>query len=105
MFSFDSQEIARVAMDMSGSLENVIGELKQYQNKMEQYKPKLEELEGYHQVDWDVSRAQCFTVEILVHPLRFVPLIVEKWHVAIVKHCGSQTFMSHGPLLSLTVEC
>ena len=44
------QEIARIAMDMSGALESVVNRLKNYQAEMQGYKPKIDELEGYHQV-------------------------------------------------------
>ena len=44
------QEISRIALDMSGALEDVVGRLKAYQAEMQKYKPKMDELEGYHQV-------------------------------------------------------
>ena len=50
MFFF-LQEIAHVAMDMSGSLENVVRELQEYQRRMDMYMPKMDELEGYNQVN------------------------------------------------------
>ena len=45
-----SQEISTVAMDLSGTLENVVNQLKEFQQRMDAYKPKMDELEGYNQV-------------------------------------------------------
>ncbi|XP_076815394.1 alpha-actinin-1-like isoform X1 [Clavelina lepadiformis] len=45
-----TEEIARIAMDMSGALEDVVSRLKAYQAQLGKYKPKMDELEGYHQV-------------------------------------------------------
>jgi len=44
------KEIARIAVDMSGALEDVVARLKAYQAQMQMYKPKVDELESYHQV-------------------------------------------------------
>jgi len=44
-----TQEIATVAMDLSGTLENVVNQLKEFQHRMDAYKPKIDELEGYNQ--------------------------------------------------------
>lgn len=49
-YCFEWQEVARISMDMSGSLEDVIARLKAYQAQMQTYKPKMDELEGFHQV-------------------------------------------------------
>ena len=46
-----SQEISAVAMDLSGTLENVVNQLKEFQQRMDAYKPKMDELEGYNQVN------------------------------------------------------
>lgn len=44
-----TQEIATVAMDLSGTLENVVNQLKEFQHRMDAYKPKIDDLETYNQ--------------------------------------------------------
>jgi len=44
-----THEISTVAMDLSGTLENVVNQLKEFQQRMDAYKPKMDELEGYNQ--------------------------------------------------------
>jgi len=44
-----THEISAVAMDLSGTLENVVNQLKDFQQRMDAYKPKMDELEGYNQ--------------------------------------------------------
>jgi len=61
-----TEEIAHVAMDMSGSLEHVVGELQEYQRRMDMYMPKMDELEGYNQA---MQEALVFDNHLTAHTM------------------------------------
>lgn len=63
------QEIGRISIEMNGTLEDQLTNLKEYQESIVSYTPEINTLEGYHQL----------IQEALVFDNKYTPYTMEVW--------------------------
>lgn len=63
------QEIGRISIEMNGTLEDQLTNLKEYQDSIVSYTPEINTLEGYHQL----------IQEALVFDNKYTPYTMEVW--------------------------